>query len=110
MERCQAPGCDNFTDRGICRDCDQWVTDQVAKLETEDKVRAIFAEIAEVDVIEVRDDTQLRNFREVDSLDVAEFFMEVEDTFVLELPDSECSGFRTIADVARRVDQLLAGR
>jgi hypothetical protein len=27
---CQAPGCDNPTDRGICDACDQWVSDQVA--------------------------------------------------------------------------------
>ncbi len=26
---CQAPGCDKPTDRGICDNCDQWVSDQV---------------------------------------------------------------------------------
>lgn len=29
-ERCQAPGCTNPTDRGICDDCDDWVSEQVA--------------------------------------------------------------------------------
>ncbi len=27
---CEAPGCDNTTDHGICGTCDQWVSDQVA--------------------------------------------------------------------------------
>lgn len=30
--KCQAPGCDNLTARGICDACDRWVDDQVAAL------------------------------------------------------------------------------
>lgn len=30
-DQCQAPGCTNITDRGICDDCNRWVDDQVRK-------------------------------------------------------------------------------
>jgi hypothetical protein len=35
-DRCQAPGCENLTDKDICDDCDQWVT-EMAPRETPDE-------------------------------------------------------------------------
>lgn len=32
VTRCRAPGCQTLTDRDICDHCDDWVTEQAAKI------------------------------------------------------------------------------
>ena len=44
---------------------------------------------------------------DADSLDVAEFFMTLEDTYDVEIPEDAESTVHTIGDVAALIDSLI---
>ena len=44
---------------------------------------------------------------DADSLDVAEFFMTLEDTYDVEIPEEAESKVHTIGDVAALIDSLI---
>lgn len=74
---------------------------------TVEKVGQIFAETGDLDPNQVDETTKLRAFDWLDSLDLAEFFMRVEEEYGVELPDHRCIGFQTVGDVAEHVDRAL---
>lgn len=45
----------------------------------------------------------------VDSLDVAEFFMEVENELGVSIPDSDAQGMKTVGEVVDYVEQKKKG-
>jgi acyl carrier protein len=68
-----------------------------------DKIAKLYAETADVDVSKVASETVLREPDWMDSLDLAEFYMAVEEEFGVELPSFKCVEFETIGDVADHV-------
>lgn len=50
----------------------------------------------------------LREWADIDSLDLAEFFMELEEEFGVKLPDPLCAEFNTIGDVMQHIENELA--
>jgi len=42
--------------------------------------------------VEISNETSLRTDLNIDSLDMMEFFMAIEETFSIEIPDSDLSG------------------
>lgn len=71
--------------------------------ELELRVRNIVAEQLGVDLAEVRPDAHILDDLGADSLDVVELVMALEESFDIEIPDSDVEGLRTIADVERYV-------
>ena len=74
-----------------------------------EKVAVLYAETADLDPNQVTESNQLRAPDWLDSLDLAEFFMCVEEEFGIELPDRHCFGFQTVGDVAQHVHKALKG-
>jgi acyl carrier protein len=76
------------------------------RIETE--VRAILAEQLGVEISELRPEASILDDLGADSLDVVEMVMTLEETFEIEVPDSEVETLRTIADVERFVAAAVA--
>lgn len=49
-------------------------------------------------------DSRLVDDLEMDSMDLVEMVMEIEDTFSIEFTNEECNGFRTVGDVINAVN------
>jgi acyl carrier protein len=73
-------------------------------------VMALWAEVSDANAATVTRSTPLRESEELDSLDLAEFFMSVEEEFDVVLPDRVCIGLSTIGEVIDRVDVELKAR
>ena len=61
-----------------------------------EEVRAIIAEIAEVDPGEIGDDTLLREALKVDSLRVLEIMSAIEAKYDLKIPDEKSKEFTSL--------------
>ena len=70
-----------------------------------DQVAKLFADVAMVPLEDVNGGTRLRELDDVDSLDLAEFFMSTEEEFGIELPDYVCIDLVTIDDVVAAVEK-----
>jgi acyl carrier protein len=69
-----------------------------------DRVRAIVSEQANVPLSAVTDQTALRSSSlDLDSLDVIEIQMELEDHFMIQIPDEEFYHLKTVEEVAKLV-------
>ncbi len=67
----------------------------------EHRVRIIVADRLGVDFEEISSTSQFADDLGADSLDVAELMMTLEDTFNIEVPDSEIPRMRTVRDLRR---------
>ena len=72
--------------------------------ETINQVAAIFADVAEMPMERLDRSTRFRDQDDVDSLDLANFFSDVEDELGVDLPDRKCAEFDTLGDVADYID------
>lgn len=73
--------------------------------ETINQVAAIFADRVDQPVECLGRDTSLRDWGGMDSLILAEFFMELEEELGVELPDRECACFKTLGDVVDFIER-----
>ncbi len=66
---------------------------------TED-IKKLLAEQLRVDIARLNDDTDLVDDLGVDSLDVADILMSIEEKFGVVVPDEDVSGLRTVKNIA----------
>ena len=72
-----------------------------------EKLIGILSEQMDIPKEELHAETSLINDLEVDSLDVEEMRMAVEDEFNVEIPDEELENLKTIGDVAEYVQNNM---
>jgi len=65
----------------------------------EEKVIKLISEATKVDASKITLDTNLVDDLNLDSLDVVELMMKMEDEFELEIPEEEAEGLRTVKDI-----------
>lgn len=65
-----------------------------------EKLIAIVSEQLDIDAATISADTNLIEDLGVDSLDIVEMFMEVQDEFDIEIPDEDVDSIKTIGDMA----------
>ena len=68
-----------------------------------DEVRAIIAEIAEVDPAEIGDDTPLKEALKVDSMMVLEIMSAIEGKYDIKIPDDAAKGFTSLRAIVESV-------
>lgn len=74
-----------------------------------DRVRAIVAAQAALPISSVKDQTQLLGSSlDLDSLDVIEIQMELEDAFNVQLPDEEFYKAKAVEDIAQLIASKVA--
>ncbi len=74
---------------------------------TEEKVRAILAAQLDVDEDKISSDTNIAEELGADSLDLVELMMSVEEEFEIVIDEDQVKSFKTVADVAGYIDELL---
>ena len=70
-----------------------------------EKVKTIICEQFELDSDRVTTDASLIGDLGMDSLDVIDLSMSIEDAFDLEIPDGEIEKFKTVGDIVRFVEE-----
>lgn len=71
-----------------------------------EKLIQIISEQLDIDVEKLSADTALTDDLGVDSLDIVEMLMTVQDEFDIEIPDEEVENLKTLGDVAKVVEKL----
>ena len=68
-----------------------------------EKLIEIVSEQLDIDAATLSADTNLIEDLGVDSLDVVEMFMEVQDEFGVEIPDEDVDSIKTLGDMAEYI-------
>lgn len=68
-----------------------------------EKLIEIVSAQLDIDAATISADTNLIEDLGVDSLDVVEMFMEVQDEFGVEIPDEDVDSIKTIGDMAEYI-------
>ena len=71
-----------------------------------EKLIAIVSEQLDIDPETLSKDTALIDDLGVDSLDIVEMLMEVQDEFDIEIADEDVEGLRTLGDMADYIKNL----
>ncbi len=72
-----------------------------------EKVKAIIADVLNIDQEEITRDTTFLNDLGADSLDVFQIIMEIEDTFDIEISNEEVETIVTVGDVVDRIKEAI---
>ena len=79
----------------------------LATSEIADKVKTVLAEELKVDANELLPDKQIANDFGVDSLQMVELVMKLEEAFGIKIPDDEAMGLVTVQDAINYVQKRL---
>ena len=75
----------------------------------ESRIIDLIAKFKKISVSEVGMDTALSGLQ-IDSLDKINLSFEVEEMFGIEIPDASLNSLKTVGDVVRGVESLLASK
>ena len=75
---------------------------------TIDKVKEIISAQINKPVEDIKDDAKIIEDLGADSLDIVEMLMTLEDEFGISIPDEDTPKMKTIADVAKLIDEKKA--
>ena len=65
----------------------------------EEKVIKIVSEATKRDASEIKHETSFVDDLNLDSLDIVELMMKMEDEFEIEIPEEDAEGLKTVQDV-----------
>lgn len=72
-----------------------------------DKIRKILCEFVDVEPDSITLDTDIHSDLALNSLELVNFAVEVEDEFDVTIPDKEAMGIRTVGDVINIVKKYM---
>lgn len=84
--------------------------DKIDRGEILEAVKAIVAEYATLSDSEIREEHHLENDLGLDSLDIVEISMEVEEHFDISVPDEVSEQAATVGAIVEGVSKLLADK
>ena len=70
-----------------------------------EKLKTIIIEEFEIEVELITMNTSLTDELDIDSLDLVDLVMTVEDEFSIELPDEALEGMKTIGDLVKYIEE-----
>lgn len=76
--------------------------------ENKDVIRNLVAQIGEVEIDKVGDETHFSNDLGVDSLRALELMVALEDKFKIRIPEEQLGRFTTVSSLAELVSELQA--
>jgi acyl carrier protein len=71
-----------------------------------DEIRSLVAQIGEVEISRVADDTHLSNDLDLDSLRALELMVALEDKFKIRIPEEQLGRFTNVSSLAELVTEL----
>lgn len=72
-----------------------------------EKIRKILCEFVDIDPESITLDTDIHTDLALNSLELVNFAVEVEEEFDVMIPDKEAMGIRTVGDVIKIVEKYL---
>lgn len=69
-----------------------------------DEIRKILADYLETDEKSIKDDTGLYDDLALDSLEMIDIVMSLEDTFLVEIPDEALESIETVGDLSAYIE------
>lgn len=76
-------------------------------MNTEEKVVQIVSEATKIDTAKISAQTSFIDDLNLDSLDIAELMMKVEDEFNVEIPEEDAQKIRNISDVVSYIQTKI---
>ena len=73
-----------------------------------DKVMKLVSEATKVDLAKISEGTNFVDDLNLDSLDMVEMMMKVEDEFGVEIPEDDTEGLKTVGDVLKYIETKSA--
>ena len=73
-------------------------------------IRKIISEKSNVDLEKITDDSNMKDNLGIDSLDIVEIVIDLEEMFKCSIPDEDYDNARTIKDLFKIVEQNLETR
>ncbi|KEH99355.1 acyl carrier protein [Clostridium novyi A str. 4552] len=71
---------------------------------TLDRVKKVMADHLEISEDEIKLESDFQDDLGVDSLDIFEIVMEIEDEFDLEIPNEDIENVKTVGDLVKYID------
>ena len=72
-----------------------------------DKIRKILCEFVDMEPDKITLDTDIHSDLALNSLELVNFAVEVEEEFDVVIPDKEAMGIRTVGDVIKIVEKYM---
>ncbi|MBC8332049.1 MAG: acyl carrier protein [Anaerolineae bacterium] len=72
-----------------------------------EKIKAIIAELLDVDESEIKPESRFREDLEADSLDLVELIMEFEETFGSEISDEDAQSITSVGEAVSYIEQRM---
>lgn len=70
----------------------------------EDKVIKLISDATKVDIAKIKPETSFVDDLNLDSLDIVELMMKMEDEFGIEIPEEDAEGLKTVNDVVKYLE------
>jgi acyl carrier protein len=74
------------------------------RMETADKVKEIISQQLDVDVAQIKEESQFIEDLGADSLAIVELVLAFEEHFEIEIPDEDTEKIRTVGDAVRYIE------
>lgn len=72
-----------------------------------EKIKAIIAELLDVDEDKIKPESRFREDLEADSLDLVELIMEFEESFGSEISDEDAQGITSVGEAVSYIEQRM---
>ena len=72
-----------------------------------DKIREIICEFVDIDPKDITLDTNIRKDLGLNSLELVNLAVDIEESFDVEIPDKEAMGLETVADAIRIIEKYM---
>lgn len=72
-----------------------------------EKMREIICEFVDIDPESITPDTNIRTDLGLNSLELVNLAVEIEEEFEVEIPDREAMGLETVADAIRIIEEYM---
>ena len=74
----------------------------------QDKIIGLISEATKIEVSKIKEETSFIDELNLDSLDIVELMMKMEDEFGVEIPEEEAENLKTVGDVCKYVESKKA--
>ena len=74
----------------------------------QDKIIGLISEATKIEVSKIKAETSFIDDLNLDSLDIVELMMKMEDEFGVEIPEEEAENLKTVGDVCKYVESKKA--
>ncbi len=72
-----------------------------------DRIRNIICEFVDIDPESITPETNIRTDLGLNSLELVNLAVEIEEEFDVEIPDREAMGLETVADAMRIIEEYM---